>query len=439
MVSSPSEIPATQLEEIVKNSIVADGQLTYDANGNTKSDERNNSYSFDAWNRLAQVVTSSSTLTYRYDALNRRIVESVLQGMLATGRDLYYSKDWQVLEERSLGTVQARNVWSAVYVDGMVLRDSNGQRLYVQQDANWNVTAIINSAGAPQERYVYDPYGKAMVLDPVAWTVRGSGTYGTSNFGWVYLHQGGRYTRFDDLSGLYYFRFRDLSPTLGRWMEEDLVMYQDGMDLYLYEADSAVNRLDSTGLESPKPWGPGDVVIHSCNSPKYPTDPVKACADKGGRTCTTYDRNPATEGQAVVRNCADDLDELCSMIKSERMPHQRYDRLIIAGHCGGPAPADVSFGPRKPRFGPPLPAKCLAAIGDVVSPDGMVLICFCGYMNNSKVGWEQSLQDLADELGREVCACSGPATMSALGCECIGAGSTLVCKKPSGNGSRMGR
>jgi len=118
----------------VQNQIVSiDAGLatpTYDANGNTKSDERNNSFSFDAWNRLAQVVTSSSTLTYRYDALNRRIVESVLQGMLATSRDLYYSKDWQVLEERSLGTFQARNVWSAVYVDAMVLRDGS-QRLYV--------------------------------------------------------------------------------------------------------------------------------------------------------------------------------------------------------------------------------------------------------------------------------------------------------------------
>jgi RHS repeat-associated protein len=250
----------------VQNQIVSiDAGLatpTYDANGNTKSDERNNTYSFDAWNRLAQVVTASSTLTYRYDALNRRIVESVLQGMLATSRDLYYSKDWQVLEERSSGTVQARNVWSAVYVDTMVLRDSNGQRLYVQQDANWNVTAIISTAGAPQERYAYDPYGKATVYDPVAWTVRGSGQYGTSNFGWVYLHQGGRYTRFDDLSGLYYFRNRDLSPTLGRWMEEDPTGYVGGSsNLYDLEQARPTSLLDPSGLLANPPLGPPPVII----------------------------------------------------------------------------------------------------------------------------------------------------------------------------------
>jgi RHS repeat-associated protein len=236
----------------------------YDSNGNRTTDERGNTYQYDAWNRLTQVVTSSSTLTYRYDALKRRIVESVLQGMLATSRDLYYSKDWQVLEERSLGTVQARNVWSPVYVDAMVLRDGS-QRLYVQQDANWNVTGIVGNSGGWMvlERYAYDPYGKATVLDPVTWAVRNpaSGTYGTSNFGWVYLHQGGRYTRFDDLSGLYNFRYRDLSPTLGRWLEQDPIGYVAGdNDLYGYVLDGPVNASDAAGLDrlpwkEPKPLG----------------------------------------------------------------------------------------------------------------------------------------------------------------------------------------
>lgn len=28
------------------------------------------------------------------------------------------------------------------------------ERLYVQQDANWNVTAVVNTSGSIQERYV---------------------------------------------------------------------------------------------------------------------------------------------------------------------------------------------------------------------------------------------------------------------------------------------
>jgi hypothetical protein len=129
-------------------------------------------------------------VVFSYDALNRRIVENP-----GTATDLYYSKDWQVLEERQGPTVTAQNVWSPVYVDAMVLRDGS-QRLYVQQDANWNVTGIVgNSAGwNVLERYVYDPYGKATVLDPNTWLVRHAdqASYGLSDFNWVYLHQGGR-------------------------------------------------------------------------------------------------------------------------------------------------------------------------------------------------------------------------------------------------------
>ena len=39
------------------------------------------------------------------------------------------------------------------------------ETLYYCQDANWNVTALVSAAGAVVERYMYDPCGKATVLD----------------------------------------------------------------------------------------------------------------------------------------------------------------------------------------------------------------------------------------------------------------------------------
>src|SRR4029078_12461718 len=81
-------------------------------------------------------------------------------------------------------------------------------RLYVQQDANWNVTAVTNTSGTVQERYIYDPYGKA-TRKSASW-----GTAGTDTLKFNYLHQGGRY---DQVTLLYGFRHRDLSATLGRW------------------------------------------------------------------------------------------------------------------------------------------------------------------------------------------------------------------------------
>ena len=61
-------------------------------------------------------------------------------------------------ELRGSNTV-TRNVWSPVYVDGLVLRDrdtdANGtldERLYSMQDANWNTTALVSISGCAEGR-----------------------------------------------------------------------------------------------------------------------------------------------------------------------------------------------------------------------------------------------------------------------------------------------
>jgi YD repeat-containing protein len=134
----------------------------YDANGNTLSDENGQGYAYDAWNRLVAVTNSGGTplASYAYDGLNRRVVENS-----GTPRDLYYSAQWQVVEERVAGATQAQYVWSPAYVDALVARDGGGTRLYVRQDANWDVTSVADAGGAARERYAYDPYGKATFLD----------------------------------------------------------------------------------------------------------------------------------------------------------------------------------------------------------------------------------------------------------------------------------
>src|SRR5262249_6398860 len=143
--------------------------LAFDSNGNLTTDDQGHTLVYDAWNRLDTVKNGASTLTsYKYDALGRKIVENP-----GTANDLYYSNQWQVLEERSGGvsTATIQYVWSPVYVDALIERDrstaNNGnmnERLYVQEDANANVTALINTSGSVVERYDYDPYGKPTFL-----------------------------------------------------------------------------------------------------------------------------------------------------------------------------------------------------------------------------------------------------------------------------------
>jgi hypothetical protein len=181
--------------------------LTFDNNGNTKVDDQGNVYAYDAWNRIVQVTVGGTGpgLRYSYDALGRRIQEPIDSSHI---RDLYFSKDWQVLEERDNAMpttlVRSQYVWSPIYIDALVLRDSDplgsgnfDQRLYVQQDANWNVTAVVvgknfqmDMVGQVKERYVEDPYGQVTFLDPMSWLKHGTGPNGSSSVAWVYLHLG---------------------------------------------------------------------------------------------------------------------------------------------------------------------------------------------------------------------------------------------------------
>jgi RHS repeat-associated protein len=67
----------------------------------------------------------------------------------------------------------------------------------------------------------------------------------TGECAWQYLHQAERLEKF---SGLYHFRNRDLSPTLGRWMQQDPMGYVDGMNVYEYVSGAPIGALDPSGL-----------------------------------------------------------------------------------------------------------------------------------------------------------------------------------------------
>jgi RHS repeat-associated protein len=231
-----------------QNEVTAVGAatLTFDANGNLKTDQNGQQYVYDAWNRLVTVKNSGGTTiaSYKYDALSHRIQQTVS----GTTTDFYFSSGWQVLEERVSGTAKVQYVWSPVYVDALVERDrdadgngANGleERFYVQQDANFNVTAIINTSGSVVERYVYDPYGAPTFLS-AGWIGPADG------YSWRYLHQGGK---FDSTTGLYNFGYRDESPTLGRWLQVDPLKFAAAdTNLYRYEENTAPNASDPDGL-----------------------------------------------------------------------------------------------------------------------------------------------------------------------------------------------
>ena len=216
----------------------------YDSNGNLTTDENNYRFVYDAWNKVVQVKNSSNVVivTYGRDALHRHVTDTV--GSTVTDR--FFSSDWQLLETKVGSNTLTRNVWSPVYVDGLVLRDrdtdANGtldERLYSMQDANWNTTALVNTSGTVQERYTYTPFGQVTFRDSTGSNLSNSAK------DWIFLHQGGERIA----AGDYEFRNRVYSPSLGRWLSNDPLGFEAG-DVNWYRAigNNPGNGTDFSGL-----------------------------------------------------------------------------------------------------------------------------------------------------------------------------------------------
>ena len=231
-------------------------------------------FKYDAWGRLASIKNDSggspgtTVATYEYDAAGRRIRKLIGDPTDPTNTyDYFFNNGWQIIEVRkdglAVGDLYEQYVWSLRYIDGPILRDRDAdedsqtgdlgktdsgleERLYYTTDANMNVTALVNTSGVVQERYVYDAYGKATIYDD-DWS--DTVTWAASKKNEI-LYCGYRY---DPESNLYHVRNRMYHPTLGRWLQRDPLGYADGMSLYEYVRSSPMNFLDLTGEATTRP------------------------------------------------------------------------------------------------------------------------------------------------------------------------------------------
>ena len=211
---------------------------------------------YDAWNRLVKLTDGASTVAeHDYDAARRRTIQKTYSGgTLGETRHLYYTEPskWQVIEERVHTSTNPNRqfIWGLRYIDDLALRDrdttGNGaldERLHGLQDANWNVTALIDSTGAVQERIAYTPYGVPSVLTP-SFTQRPS-----SSYEWESLNAGYRLER---VTSLLHVRHRVLNSSLGSWLQRDPLGLHAGVNLYQYVDSAPIDHVDPFGTV---PWG----------------------------------------------------------------------------------------------------------------------------------------------------------------------------------------
>ncbi len=123
----------------------------------------------------------------------------------------------------------ARYVYGAG-IDQPLTMERNGNRYYYHPDPQGSIAALSNSNGTVVQRYAYGPFGE-----------------GTSNDAYDNPY---RYTarRYDEETGLYYYRARQYNPDWGRFLQADPSGYGDGLNLYAYVGNSPVSYVDPFGL-----------------------------------------------------------------------------------------------------------------------------------------------------------------------------------------------
>lgn len=131
------------------------------------------------------------------------------------------------------------DVWKRLYVYGAYVDDpvmmatAIGGRYYYIKDRQQSVKALADAGGSVVERYDYNPFGLM--------TVKMNDATVDNPYGYT-----GR--RWDSETGLWYYRNRMYSPTLGRFLQRDPLGYVDGMNLYAYVTNNPLGFIDPFGL-----------------------------------------------------------------------------------------------------------------------------------------------------------------------------------------------
>ncbi len=205
--------------------------FTYDSNGNTltKTDSTGaRTYTWDFENRLTSVVLpgTGGTVTFKYDPFGRRIQKGSSNG---TTNYLYDGTN-SVEEVDQSGSVLARYAQGAG-IDEPLADLRSGSAAYYEQDGLNSVTSLSNSTGALANTYTYNAFGNltastGTTANPLQYTGRD----------------------YDQETGLRYYRARYYDPTVGRFISEDPIGFDGGMNFYSYVANNPIGFVDPSGL-----------------------------------------------------------------------------------------------------------------------------------------------------------------------------------------------
>ncbi|VAW47644.1 Rhs family protein, partial [hydrothermal vent metagenome] len=215
-------------------------RFTYDNNGNmtqkvNKVTNDVTDYTYNVENQLVEIKINTVTIgQYFYDGQGRRIAKSA-SGVVKT---YVYDQEDILLEFDATNTLKAHYIHGLGIDEAFSMRRDlnentiieNNEKFYYHPDALGSIMDITDSTGLITQSYVYNSFGEIVqqvgaLENPYTYTGR----------------------EIDNESGLYYYRARYYDPSIGRFITEDPIGFDGGINFYAYVLNNPIRYRDPFG------------------------------------------------------------------------------------------------------------------------------------------------------------------------------------------------